>query len=158
MRRRIIAGATYHIYSRGNQKMVIFKDKQDYCYFLKKLAFYKSNMKCMLFAYCLMPNHFHFLLREPDYVLQPELSEISRFMSRILCSYSKYFCLKYKHSGHVFQGRFNDKIVDKPDYYKTIIRYIHDNPLRKGLVQYRPDWPYSSAFKGHKLLLCDNIT
>jgi putative transposase len=145
MQRRIIANGIYHVYSRGNQQMVIYKDGRDYEKFLTKMSFYLSNLPIEIHAYCLMPNHFHLLIRESSDSEKVGFPFISIFMSRLLSAYAKYFCAKYKHSGHVFQGRFNSLLVDKPDYLKTLIYYIHDNPVRKSIVEKAIDWPYSSA-------------
>lgn len=157
MQRKIKPGAIYHIYSRGNLKMPLFRCRDDYNRFLIKLSEYKKLVNIQIFAYCLMPNHFHLLIREPLNKGTSNLAFISCFMNRTLTSYSKYFCLKYHHSGHVFQGRFHDKAVDNIEYLKVLVYYIHNNPVRHGLVSYQSDWPYSSAFKGYKRLQYDRL-
>jgi putative transposase len=157
MQRDIQSGITYHVYNRGNLKMPLFKARDDYEYFLKSLSKYKNLLNMQIFAFCIMPNHFHILIKEPLHEAPLKLSFISRYMSRTLTSYSKYFSLKYNHSGYVFQGRFKSRAVNSYSYSQRIIKYIHMNPVNDGLVTYKSDWPYSSAFKGRKLLLCDKF-
>lgn len=116
-------GAFYHAYNRGNRKQQIFLEENDYKRFLSKVAEYKEKFNVNILAFCLMPNHFHFLLQQlTDH-------SISKFFSNLCNSQSKYFNTKYETVGSLFQGRFQAKVVDKDEYLIHLSRYIHLNPV-----------------------------
>lgn len=149
----------YHIYNRAVEKRTIFYTDQDYEYFIKKFLFYRDVIKIKLLCYSVMPNHYHFLLKEPapgvgnprglykPNVNQFKGSNISKFMGLLANSYTNYFNLKYDHSGRIFQGPFKFKIVDNDDYLKKIVYYINLNPLKHKIVKDIKDWPYTSYFE-----------
>ncbi len=146
----------YHIYNRGTNKMEIFLDKSDYQRFLKLL--YTTNSKETLKysdietspgrtwtiergntltdigAYCLMPNHFHLLVKGS------EDGNISLFLQRLLTAYSMYFNKKYNRTGSLFQGKSKSKHINNNEYLKYIFSYIHLNPVK--LIQ--NDWKENS--------------
>lgn len=115
--------AYYHVYNRGNRKQQIFLYHRDYNRFLDKVVEYKKKYPLNVLAYCLMPNHFHFLLQ------QLATDSISRFISDLCNSHSRYFNVKYESVGSLFQGRFKAKRVDKDEYLVHLSRYIHLNPV-----------------------------
>ena len=117
-------GAYYHIYNRGNRKQSIFLQTRDYERFLDKVVEYKKKFPLNIVSYCLMPNHFHFLLQ------QPSSNSISQFLSILCNSHSRYFNVKYETVGSLFQGRFKAKRVDKDEYLIHLSRYIHLNPVK----------------------------
>ena len=130
----------YHIYNRGNSKQTIFHDEQDYLYFIKLLFImntvkhlktrdnnspeFKNEQIISIGAYCLMPNHFHILLR------QEKENGITTFMLKISTAYAMYYNKKYKHTGGLFEGKFKSKHADKDRYLKYLFSYIHLNPLK----------------------------
>ena len=116
------SGTYYHVYNRGNRKQQIFLSDRDYERFLGKVLEYKKKFLINILAFCLMPNHFHFLLQ------QLTLNAISRFFSDLCNSHSRYFNVKYETVGSLFQGRFKAKRVDKDEYLIHLSRYIHLNP------------------------------
>ena len=116
-------GFFYHVYNRGNRKQPIFLQKRDYERFLEKVEKYKEKYGISILAYCLMPNHFHFLVQ------QVYEDTISKFFSDLCNSQSKYFNVKYQTVGTLFQGRFKAKKVDKDEYLIHLSRYIHLNPV-----------------------------
>lgn len=131
----------YHVYNRGVEKRDIFLDENDYNSFLSILSAYLSNQRVKLqgralrigrhqlheeirlMAYCLMPNHFHFLIQ------QKSKNSITNLMRRILTAYSMYFNEKYARVGSLFQGRFKAKEVSTDEYLLHLSRYIHRNPF-----------------------------
>lgn len=117
-------GSYYHVYNRGNRKQNIFLSYRDYERFLKKVKEYKDEFKISILGYCLMPNHFHFLLR------QGTDASLTSFMLRLGTSYAKYFNIKYREVGSLFQGRFKAKLVEKDEYLLQLSRYIHRNPRK----------------------------
>jgi REP-associated tyrosine transposase len=102
-----IQGGLYHIITRGNNRQLIFGSDDDYRKFLLQLAHQKAKLPFYLYAYCLMPNHIHLLIERRD-------DSISRVMQRLLTAYSQYHNRKYRKSGHLFQGRYNDWIAANP--------------------------------------------
>lgn len=134
----------YHIYNRGVSRNEIFRKKSDYRRFTAKIKFYSDKNSVKVIAYCIMPNHFHLLL-----YTKKEAENISQFMKNIQQSYAMYYNYKYKHSGHVFQGSYKNKVVDKPLSLHRVINYILQNPVRKGLVKEPGDWRYSAFNKGN---------
>jgi len=117
-----IKGEYYHIFNRGNRKGDIFLDNQDKGVFLERLIKYKDECQISILCYCLMPNHFHFLLKQ-----EGEIS-VTNFIHRMLISYCMYFNKKYNTVGRLFQGPFKAKLVEGEEYLLQLSRYIHLNP------------------------------
>lgn len=115
-------GGYYHVYNRGNRKQAIFIQEWDYVRFLKRVKQYKDKFGVSILGYCLMPNHFHFLLRQ-----NTDLA-ITTFMLRLSTSYAKYFNIKYEQVGSLFQDRFRAKLIETDEYLLQLSRYIHLNP------------------------------
>lgn len=130
----------YHVLSRGNNRETIFFETKDYERFLNNLDRYQFLYGYRLYAYCLLPNHFHLLL-------QPKKAELSTFMQTLMTAYSMYVNKKYGRAGHVFQGRFKSILVEKDTYLLEVLRYIHLNPVRAGLVDRADVYPWSSYLK-----------
>ncbi len=129
----------YHLYNRSNNNELVFLTEQNYPFFLKK---FKKHLHphCTVIAYCLMPTHFHFLIR-----VETERSEaLSKGVAVLLRSYAYAINLKYSRHGNLFQQNTKAKPVDNESYLLTLISYIHQNPLRAKLVNNISDWKYSS--------------
>lgn len=143
-------GGIYHVINRGNMRMQIFDDEEDYEYYLDLLKTAKKKFAVEIHAYCLMPNHFHLLL------VPEEEKSLSRFMQWVMTSHVRFYHKKRKSSGHVWQGRFKSFIVERESYYLTLIRYIEANALRAILVKKAEEWPYASLHErtdeGRRLL------
>lgn len=134
------ANGIYHIINRGNMRMQVFNDAEDYEYFLELLHNSAKRYKVAIHAYCLMPNHFHLLL-------SPEREgSLSRMMQWLMTSHVRYYHRKNKTSGHVWQGRYKSFMVEKDSYYIGVMRYIEANALRAGLVEKAEDWIYGSLY------------
>lgn len=125
----------YHVYNRGQNCEQIFLDEQDYVQFLLRLKIAlgissNSGLKIkalppnafFIHAYCLMPNHFHFLIRQNTKI------PISTLVSKVTTSFSRYFNAKYKRIGNIFQDTFKAKLVDNDSYLTYLSAYIHNNP------------------------------
>lgn len=117
-------GNYYHIFCRGNEKRNIFIDHADYERFLSRMKEYRIIHRISIICYCLMPNHFHLLLR------QNTKKSLSSFIHRLTVSYSMYFNKRYNRVGHLFQGNFKAKIITKDEYLLHLSRYVHLNPLK----------------------------
>lgn len=127
----------YHIMLRGANRQEIFHDEEDCRTFLGILQKYKQQSNMMIYAWCLMGNHVHLLVKQGDEAL-------SITMKRIGVSYVLYYNQKYGTCGHLFQDRFKSEIVDERRYLFTVIRYIHQNPLKAGMVRRMEEWRWSS--------------
>ncbi len=117
------AGAKYHVMSRGNGRAAVFLEPADYGRFLEQLDHALEADQVVLYAYVLMPNHYHLLIETPR-------GNLSRFMQRLNTAYSLYFRHKKQRPGHCFQGRFRAKLVDGDEYLVRLTRYQHLNPVK----------------------------
>jgi len=171
---KLVSGEYYHIYNRGNSKQKIFHDGEDYLRFIGLLyaCNQKGNLKVnnlnkgqtlydiergktlvSIGGYCLMSNHFHLLLT------QPEDDDISIFMQKLSTSYSMYYNKKYKRTGVLFEGKFKSQHIKDDRYLKYLFSYIHLNPVkiiqknwkeegiiinREEIINYLKEYTYSS--------------
>ncbi len=126
----------YHIMLRGINKQVIFAEDEDRLKFISILARSKEKSGCKIYAYCLVGNHIHLLLEEGS-------EPIENTMKRIGSNYVYWYNLKYSRIGHLFQDRFRSEPIDNSEYFYTVIRYIHQNPVKAGLSK-ELDYRFSS--------------
>ncbi|GIX48877.1 MAG: transposase [Candidatus Tectimicrobiota bacterium] len=133
-----MAGYAYHVINRGNARAPVFHKAHDYEAFVELLARAKARHPVRLFAFCLMPNHFHLLL-EPA-----SSTALSQFMQWLLTSHVRRYHHHYQSSGHVWQGRFKSFPIQRDEHLLTVLRYIVQNPVRAGLVAQAGEWPWSS--------------
>ena len=117
----LIPDSFFHIYNCGNNKEDIFKEEKNYYYFLSLLKKYILPT-CEVFAYCLLKNHFHLLVRTKDNIRN---KEISQSFSNLFNAYSKSINKAYDRSGSLFKDRFSRIKVDSESYLKDLIVYIH---------------------------------
>ncbi|NMA92582.1 MAG: transposase [Firmicutes bacterium] len=127
----------YHAMARGINRQDIFQDSKDRILFLEKLEAVKKRSGCLIYAYCLMRNHVHLLIVE-------KLESIGQIMRRLGSAYAYWYNKKYGRVGHLFQGRFLSEPVDVDTYLLTALRYIHQNPVKAGLVNSCAGYPWSS--------------
>jgi len=135
---QFIAGGHYHVYNRGAGRQEIFYEKDNYLFLLRRLKKYAGMLHIAVIAYCLMPNHYHFLLRQDGE--QP----VRLLLQRIFNSYTKAFNLRYGRTGTLFEGRYKAIHVDEDGYLLHLCRYIHANPVKDGLASRLEEWPYSN--------------
>lgn len=117
------AGAIYHVTSRGNARQAIFAGDDDRRRFLAQLEDGLTKHRATLYAFVLMGNHYHLLVRTN----RPNLSV---FMQWLNTSYSLYHRYRHARPGHLFQGRYTARVVDEGDYLRRLIRYVHLNPIK----------------------------
>jgi REP element-mobilizing transposase RayT len=130
-------GALHHVMARGNRKAIIFADDADCIEFLAMLDRIGRRMGWRVWAFCLMPNHYHLLVETP----KPTLS---RGMRDLNGGFAQYLNRRWDLVGHVFQGRYKALLVDREAYALQVVRYIVRNPIRAGLCRALPDWRWSS--------------
>ena len=131
---------------RGINHQNIFEDEEDYCQFIAVLDRMRvryderglpCGTNCIYFAYCLMSNHFHLLVREKE-------EKIGDTVKRIAGSYVYYYNRKYGRDGHLFKERFKSEPVNDMEYFVTLLRYIHQNPIKAHIVEKVKEYEYSS--------------
>ncbi len=127
----------YHIMVRGVDRMSIFREEEDYHRYLETLLRFKKTDNYEMYAYCLMSNHVHLLIKEVG-------DTIHRFMKRLGVSYVSYFNKKYNRVGHLFQDRYKSESIQSEQYLLCCSRYIHNNPIVAGLVKHPEDYIWSS--------------
>lgn len=156
----------YHCYNRGVEKRLTFLESSDYLRYLtllytsnsteryENLTYRRESLTEIISsgkrsgsqlvsvgAYCLMPNHFHLLLKEES------SNGIGRFMQKVQTGYTMYFNKKYEHSGPLFAGVFKSRHIEDDRYLQRVLAYVHLNPVDLGLTfQHVKDYPYSSFF------------
>ncbi|SHP76559.1 Transposase and inactivated derivatives [Mycobacteroides abscessus subsp. abscessus] len=117
----------YHIILRGINKQIIFEEDEDKRRFLDTLGRFKKQCNIKLYGYCLMDNHVHLLVKEVEVT-------VSEFIKRICSSYVYWYNMKYERCGHLFQDRFKSEVVETRAYFFTVLRYIHQTPLKAGIA------------------------
>ena len=127
----------YHVPSRGNERKNIFRDDRDRRTFLDVIGEMADQYDVDIFAYTLMNNHYHILLRTNH-------SNLSKSMQWPALTYTRRFNNRHFRTGHLFQGRFKSIIVEKDAYLLKLSCYIHRNPLRAGMVSRLAEYPWSS--------------
>ena len=123
----------YHVVMRGIDRRTIFEDAEDFAAFVGILATVQNMTEMKIFAYCLMDNHFHLLIKESEY-------PVSNIMNRICSRYCAYFQHKYESVGHLFQNRFYSSPVEDDQYFACCMEYIMDNPVKAGIVKNAADY------------------
>ena len=155
-------GGIYHVYNQGNDRKPIFFGRDNYLFFIKKMRNHLTS-HCDFLAWCLMPNHFHWLIRvHENYSVfkqqkhgldtqnfTPDVKPLNRSISVILSSYTKAMNKAHGKSGSLFRSRtkskqLNEEILKDDKYPLICLLYIHQNPLRAGLVNRMEDWEFSS--------------
>lgn len=127
----------YHVMSRGNHKQKIFIDDQDYNYFLKQLKKNADEFEISIICYCLMSNHYHLLIYDPEF-------RLSDFMHKINETYAVYFNCKNDLVGHLFQNRFTSENIEDQAYFLTAFRYILNNPIKAHISESVSQYRWSS--------------
>ena len=127
----------YHIMLRGINQQNIFEDEEDNKKFIDILERYKTEIDYKIYAYCLMGNHVHLLVKEGK-------EELSNTMKRIGTAYVYWYNWQYGRKGHLFQDRYKSEAVENDRYFLTVLRYIHQNPIKAGLVKDIETYEWSS--------------
>ncbi|MEE8423883.1 MAG: transposase [Thermodesulfobacteriota bacterium] len=131
------ADCLYHITNRGNDRKRIFLVESDYKKFLNYLSEGKDRYQYYIYAYALMSNHYHILLKTTQ-------ANLSKIMHSLNTAYTVYYNLKHKKIGHLFQGRYKSIVVDEQNYFLELTRYIHLNPVKARIVEKPEDYQWSS--------------
>lgn len=172
------SGCLYHIYNQGNNRQKIFFERENYLYFLRKVRVYLLPF-CDILAYCLMPNHFHFMVRvnkieatihpvTPSHRVNEKPQTLNNSIAILLRSYTRAINKQNGTTGSLFRQKTKSECVNptngvtplffntnsgtiininnpEKQYQQVCFNYVHDNPLKAGLVKKNIDWEFSSA-------------
>lgn len=154
-----IPNEVYHVYNRGNNKQLIFFNDNNYIFFLKKIR-QEWMQYCEIISYCLLPNHFHFMLVPKDEGCKniilgertTHMQNLSKAIGKTLSSYTKAINIQNQTTGNLFQKKTQAKCLTgtgnndelKRSCLLSCFHYIHQNPLAAGLLMHLKDWKFSS--------------
>lgn len=130
-------GAIYHVTSRGDRREVIYEDDVDRRNFLEVVSQALERFDAVALAYCLMDNHYHF-------VIHTRRANLSQLMRQINGVYTQAYNRRHNKVGHLLQGRFKGILVDQDSYLLEVCRYVDLNPVRARIVRAPGNWPWSS--------------
>ena len=133
-----VRGGYYHVYNRGAGRQAIFAEARNYIYVLRLLKTVARESEVTVVAYCLVPNHYHWLLRQDGEV------PAGKVPARVFGSYTQAFNRAYGRTGTLFEGPYKALEVKTDAYFVNLCSYIHLNPVHHGLVEELDDWPYSN--------------
>jgi REP-associated tyrosine transposase len=147
IRRTCPPGAAQHVLNRGNNRRTIFHKIGDYLAFLRLMAEAQTKIPLLLLAYCLMPNHFHFI------VLPESAAALSAYMRWLMNAHVRQYHQHYETcgTGHIYQGRFKNFPVQTGSHLLNVWKYVEGNALRAGLVRRGEDWRWSSLSEEGRL-------
>ena len=131
-------GGFYHVYNRGCNKELIFNSNKDYENLLRRINKSKPWKNFNIIAFCLMPNHYHFLIQQKSEI------PISNWINYVFNGYVQSFNKQYNRSGTLFEGRAKPLFIDNENYLIRLVLYIHNNPVAAGLVNEPREWRYSN--------------
>ena len=120
-------GVLHHVMARGLDRQAIFRDDRDRDDFVRRLADIGQAGALVIYAWALLPNHFHLLLRTGN-------RPLPRAMRSLLTGYAGAFNRRHRRSGHLFQNRYKSVVIEEEPYFLELVRYIHLNPLRAGVI------------------------
>jgi REP element-mobilizing transposase RayT len=133
-----VPGGYYHFYNRGANRISLFHQEANYRYVLRLLKRYCAQFQISIIAYCLLPNHYHWLVRQDG----PHAARL--LPQRVFNAYSHALHNDDGHTGTLFEGPYRAIKVDSDEYLRHLCRYIHANPVRHGFAYDAALWPYSN--------------
>jgi putative transposase len=144
-KRPVEGGMIYHVLNRGNDRKQIFYKPSDYLAFILLLVEGLKHAEVEVFAFCLMPNHWHLVLRPKGE------KDLSKYLAWVTNTHAKRYREHYhtRGHGHVYQGRFKSFVVEEDFHLLVVLRYVEGNALRASLVKRAEDWMWGSLFAGY---------
>ncbi len=130
-------GARHHIYNRGARKEPIYPDERGFDAFKREMAELPARFGVRIHGYVLMPNHFHIMLESVR-------GNVGRAMQFLQSRYSQWLNRRFEWNGPLFQGRFQNRVVEREEYWRHLLAYLHLNPVRAFLVKTPDEWEWSS--------------
>jgi len=132
------SGAIFHIYNHAIDDYQLCYDDRDYGFLINLIEDKIDKIPVSILAYCIMPDHYHFLIRQDSDI------EVYKLFNYVFIRYALYYNKKYKRKGPIFRSPLQHKIVDNELYLIQLCKYIHMNPVRKGIVANPEQWAYSN--------------
>ena len=129
------SAGVYHVTSRGVARQAIVRDDFDRRCFRRQLNLARARHQWLVYAWCLMDNHYHL-------VVVCDLERLSRGMHLLNFRHAQRFNVRHDRVGHLFQGRFEARVIEGDEHFATVCAYVFDNPVRAGLCAGRTDWPW----------------
>lgn len=155
----MLSGSIYHVYNHANGRENLFVEGRNYIFFLKKLSEFISPV-CSIYAYCLMPNHFHLVVgikpeedlklvfgSQKEFVMKSQLDfehKVSKSFSNLFSSYTQAFNKVYSRKGSLFIPSMKSQHIEDDSSFCKVIHYVHANPVHHGFVKSISDWKFSS--------------
>jgi len=130
-------GALYHVIQRGNNREFVFDNDNEKNYFLRKLIYCKKHLDFRLYGYVIMGNHYHL-------ILQTLTNPLHKIMHHVNSSFARHYNHCKERTGHVFEGRYKAILVQNERYAVTLLRYVHQNPVRGEICKNVWEYPWSS--------------
>ena len=143
LKTRLEAGCLYHVFNRGNNRENLFKESPNYAFFLERYVRHAGPFVDTV-CYCLMPNHFHLLIRVKQEEAWPTGRSPARAFGNFFASYAKSMNNRYSRTGSLFENRFKRLPVDEARYAARLVCYIHSNSQKHGFTTDFRTWPHSS--------------
>jgi len=135
-----IKGNYFHVYNHAVAEEILFRDKHDYIFFAEKMQLNAESKHCTLVSWCLMPNHYHYLIKQND------IEPIYKMLNSAAMSYINYYNYKYHRKGRLFNKLQHRKIIND-NYLLQLCLYIHLNPVKHDFVKRPEDWQFSDYGK-----------
>ncbi len=143
----------YHIYNHAIGNELLFRNEKDYHFFKTKMKRYLEHF-CHIIVYCLLPNHFHILIKITNQLYKD--TTIEQTMKNFFNSYTRSYNIAHQRTGRLFRHGYKSKIIDTEDYLKWLIYYIHRNPVHHGFALKCNEWKYSTYNSILKNTNCEN--
>ncbi len=132
-----IENSIFHIYNHSVAETDLFRDDDDYSYLLNKFKENYHPEEIEIYSYCLMPNHFHFCLKQNSEI------PLYKIFNKFLTSYAMHFNAKYKRKGKLFASKLQHSLITNDNYLIQLCKYIHYNPVKAGIVSRAEEWSFS---------------
>ena len=130
-------GAIFHLYNRCVHDEKLFRVTDDYNLFLEKFNQFGQNTPATMIAYCLMPNHYHFIIRQNSEI------PLYKLMNELISSYVKIYNRMYERKGRLFGNKLQSKLIKDDDYLLSLCHYVHTNPVKANIISPAELWQYS---------------
>ena len=134
--RRTLGDGYFHVTARGVARTTIFRDDYDYGTFRRQLLRIAERYDWTLYAYCLMPNHYHLIVKAKQV-------DLSKGMHRLNGGYAQGFNARYERVGHLFQNRFKSHMIESEEHFERALDYVQANPVAAGLCPDVASWPWT---------------